>query len=262
MKKMLNFTTLIAFLSLLAVSACSQVTSTDQIIYEKETSAPSPTVISKISSQIAASSIQELAYYSDVIIIGQVVSKEQIINTARNPGDPTQPDPQFFSINQVYKVEVESVLKGKSSKTLLVVQNQGRLITTSDIRPTSAEIESEINRNAQNTFVPLSLDIRYVFFLRVLDKISYDLGGYKSTDLFAGVVEPWRFRITSDRFVIPETLLPDANLCFPSKNLDDVEAIIEVNSSTYTPGYNNPCNSPYPSPLTNPPNSSELTPYP
>jgi len=162
MKKSSNFNMLVAFSLLLAIHACNSGIPTN-LMTEPETLTPVPTVY-RISSQIAASSIQELAYYSDIIVVGQIVSKEKIINTARDPSDPTQPDPRFFSIGQVYKVEAERVLKGESIKHLLVLQNQGLLATTSSMRPNSVEIESEINRNEQKTFLPLSLNTRYIFF--------------------------------------------------------------------------------------------------
>jgi hypothetical protein len=217
----------------------------------------------RISSLLAASSIQELAYFSELVVIGQVISKEQIINTARDPNDPTKTDPRFFSINQVYKVAVDSILKGESANTILIVQNQGLLRTTTDMKPPFAEIQREAARNEQKTFIPLTLNAQYIFFLRRLDQVSYIVDGYQSTDLYAGVAEPWRFRIALDGAVAPETLLPNMNLCFPQKSLDEITATIKMSGQSYRPDENNPCAQPYPPPSANAPEAAlTQTPYP
>ena len=137
-------------------------------------------------------------------------------------------------------MEVEKVIKGGTFKSLLLLQNQGSLTLTSNTEPSIAEIESEIQRNEQKTFTPLSLEKRYLFFLRVLDKTTYDLDGYSSSNLYAGVLEPWRFEITDDGVVIPETLLPGIGALFPSISL---EAVLEAISQPYVPGQ---VSNPYP----------------
>jgi len=264
MKKAHYFTMLIAFFLLLAVNACSNATPANLAIEEHITPTPIDTIERYSSSvQIVASSFQELVYYSDMIVVGQVVSKEQIINTARDPGDLTQPDPQLFGITQFYSVTVESVLKGEPVTSLLVGQHQGYLEITSDTGPTSAEIEAEITRNEQITFTPLSLNTRYLFFLRIAAVEGDDLDGYESTDLYAGVLEPWRFRITSDEFLIPETHLWGTNSCVLQETLQNIDVIIiDVSDGAYTPD-NNICIDPYPPPATNFPElPGGLTPYP
>ncbi len=264
MKKAHNFAILIAFFLLLALNACSNATPTNLAIEEQITPTPIYTIETH-SVQIVASSFQELAYDSDMIVVGQVVSEEKIINTARDPSDLTQPDHQLFGITQFYSVTVESVLKGEPVTSLLVGQHQGCLEITSDAGPTSDEIEAEISRNEQITFIPLSLNTRYLFFLGILDRISYDLDGYQSTDLYAGVLEPWRFRITSDEFLIPETHLFGRSSCLLQETLQNIDVIIiDVSDGVYTPDNNNVfCNDAYPPPATNFPElPGGLTPYP
>ena len=263
MKKAYYFTILIAFFLLLAVNACSNATPASPVIEEQITPTPIYTIDTR-SSQIVASSFQELAYYSDMIVVGQVVSKEQIINTARDPSDLTQPDPQHFSITQFYRVNVESILKGEPVTSLLVGQHQGYLEITSDTGPTPAEIEAEISRNEQITFTPLSLNTRYLFFLRIAAVEGDDLDGYESTDLYAGVLEPWRFRITSDEFLIPETHLWGTNSCVLQETLQSVGVIIiDVSDGVFTPDNNNVWCDAYPPPATDFPElPGGLTPYP
>ncbi len=262
MKKINKFTRWITFLILFTASACSNST-TITLPTEQSTTLTPDSTIQRISSQLAASSIQELAHYSDIIAIGQVVSKEQIINTARDPDHPTQPDPRFFSINQVYQVKVENILKGGAPKTLLVAQNQGLLAIPSNTKPTSTDVESEIRRNENITFVPLSMNIRYLFFLRILDKAGYDIDGIKSTELYAGVAEPWRFRVNPDGSLTPETLLSGLNPCLSQQTLASIEAILtDLDQNAFIPGYNY-CNNPYPLPSTDSSEQpSESIPYP
>lgn len=243
-------------------SACSNTT-TITLPTEQGTTLTPDSTIQRISSQLAASSIQELAHYSDVIAVGQVVSKEQIINTARDPDHPTQPDPRFFSINQVYPVNVESILKGDAQKSLLVAQNQGLLAIPSDSKPKSTDIENEIRRNENVTFIPLSMNTRYLFFLRILDKTGHDIDGYKSSELYAGVAEPWRFRVNPDGSLTPETLLSGLNSCLSLQTLTSIEAILaDLEQNTYIPGYNY-CTDPYPLPSTSSSvQPSQSIPYP
>lgn len=238
----------------LAISACSKSWTSEAPVNNFPTLTPMPTTMSMISSKIASSSIQELTHYADLVVIGQPVTKEGIINTARDPNNLSKPDPRFFSINQLYKVEIEQILKGESLKVLLVAQNQGLLSLDTIANPTVSDIEYEIRRNKNKTFIPLSLNTRYLFFLRILDEANYDLNGYKSASIYAGVAEPWRFEITADGTVIPETLLPRLSQYFPSEPL---ELVIEAMNEPYVPGQNM---SPYPPPSAN---ESHLgTPYP
>lgn len=262
MNEIKKFTRWITCLILFTASACSNLTPKPLPTEQGTTLTPDST-IQRISSQLAASSIQELAHYSDIIAIGQVVSKEQIINTARDPDQPTQPDPHFFSINQVYEVKVESILKGEAQKTLLVAQNQGLLAITSDLKPDSTAIENEIKGNEGVTFIPLSTDTRYLFFLRILDKTGYAIDGHKSTDLYAGVAEPWRFIVNPDGSLSPETLLSGLNSCLSQQTLASIEAILtDLDQNAFIPGYNY-CNNPYPLPSTDSSEQpSESIPYP
>jgi hypothetical protein len=76
-------------------------------------------------------SIPELSTKSDLIIIGQATATKEIINTARIPDDPTKPDPECFSIGQIYEIRVDDHLKGSSAKIIYVPQHQGFLSTPS-----------------------------------------------------------------------------------------------------------------------------------
>ena len=194
-----------------------------------------PAASVSLPSQIVASSIPELTRLADIVVIGRVVSEEKVINTARDPRDLSRPDARIYSLNQVYTVEVERVIQGEELTRLLLVQNQGSLALTPATTPSLPEIEGEIQRNAQKTYIPLSFGKRYLFFLRVLDRANYDLDGYKPSELYAGAAEPWRFEITGAGMVIPETLLPGLEKIFPSRDLDAVLEAVSQSDPTGTP---------------------------
>src|SRR4030067_1446910 len=183
MKKTLLSNILVMGYIVLAISACGESRTRDSSADNLLALTPLPTTMYRISSQIASSSIQELTSYADLVVIGQPVTKEGYINTARDPNDLSKPDPRFFSINQIYMVEIEQIIKGESPKTLLVAQNQGLLNLETVTDPTIYDIEYEVRRNENKTFIPLSLNTRYLFFLRILDKENYDLNGYKSASI-------------------------------------------------------------------------------
>jgi len=241
-------------LVLLSGSACTVLRPIDSITNHSPALTPFPTTITRISSKIASSSIQELFYYADVVVIGRVVSKKAIVNTARNPSDLSEADSRFYSINQIYQVEFDQILKGQPPKALLVVQNQGILTLDATSTPDSKDIEAEVKRNDQITFIPLSSTKQYLLFLRILDKMNYKIGEYKSTELYAGVAEPWRFEIMLDGTIVPETLMSGLEYYFPSQPL---EAAIQAMSEPFTPGQ---IINPYPPPPSN--KMLEGTPYP
>jgi hypothetical protein len=192
-----------------------------------------PTGIYQMSSQIAAASIQELAYYSDLVVIGRVVAKEKVINTSRDTSNFMKASAELYRVNQVYQVQIEKVIKGSMLESLLLCQNQGDLLLTSNKAPSVNEIEAEIQRNEHKTFIPLTLGKRYLFFLRVADKRGYDLDGYVSSDLYVRTMEPWLFEIADTGMVIPETLLRGLSAFFPPVNL---ETFLEAINQPYSPG--------------------------
>lgn len=203
---------------------------------------PLSLITSEVSSQIVASSLEELMHRADLVIVGQPVSVEGIINTARMPGDISKPDPRFYTIGRVYKVKVDQTLKGEKFDSVLVVQRQGSIRLDSGEIPDAAEIEEEIQQNAQKTFIPLSENTRYLLFLRILDKADYDLDGYKSASLYAGVMEPWLFVINADKSVVPETLVAGLGACFPLRSFEEIIEDMEK------PYIREPCENPYPAP--------------
>ncbi len=225
---------------------------------ERHDSAPTKTPTSiKLSSQITATSIQELAKYSDIIVIARALAEEGVINSARDPSDPSKPDKRFFSGGQVYQLEVERYLKGEGANAINVVEFFGSMeLDPVGVIPSASEIKQMFIENAGREFIPITLERRYLMFLRVLDPLDYELDGYQSGSLYIGVLgtmSPWRFDLSDPEHVVAESPLQDAERLFPPRSLDSLKYQIEhpefiptpVNPRTGT-GYPAPTTTPYP----------------
>lgn len=123
------------------------------------TSHSTPRIISDIP--VFYTSFQELASRSTNIVIGSVIAPVEMINTARDIDDLSHPDPDYFSISQIYEVEVERYLKGKGEEIIDIVQNQGFLIIQSD-PPTTSEIEKA---RMEYDYIHLHPGQTYLFFV-------------------------------------------------------------------------------------------------
>ena len=175
---------------------------------------PSPGVGS--GSFIIVTSIAELANRSKLIVIGQVIKADDIVNMARNPDDPTKPDNEIFIVGQVYMVSVIQFLKGdEKAETIYVVQQEGFL------GPSVPKNDSEIAKaKAIENYVPLSLDKGYLMFLE-------PMFGYPEGKYYVGVAQPWRFDVSDTKQVLPESPWEEAVRFFPSQTLDSIVYQIE-----------------------------------
>lgn len=254
----------LAFLLMLAVSGCSSpgagVLEVDQTT--PVSTKPAVRAMAISSKQVYVGSFSELAHYSNLVVVGQIVSKEGFINTARDSSDIMQPDPRQFSIARLYRVEVERVLKGDALPTLLLAQGQGMLfadagwkadnVTPSgsdlvvvqiqeqltldvgaiDAGPPEFEIELESQQNEGKTYVPLAMNTRYLFFLREMDGFGYEDNRTPSDGFYVGAFDPWLFRINPDGSLVLESLPGGLELCSPDTTLEDVAEIVAVDSQT------------------------------
>lgn len=161
-------------------------------------------------SFISSYSIPDLTEKSKLILIGQVISKENIINMARNPENPEQPDDEVFVVGQVYRVKVSEYRKGDGPDELLVVQREGFI--GADLPKTETEIEKA--KSIEN-YLPLNSETNYLMFLN--PKYGYPEGEY-----YVGTAEPWRFDINNPTRVIPESPWSEASLYFPPQTLENI----------------------------------------
>jgi len=228
MKKTRVFQTILCIIVLTIVVSCSgneQIVTSESPESLELTSQVDVITTESYGSQVVASSISELSHFSEIIVVGRFISEEHIINTARNTKDLSEPDPRFFSINQVYQVEVERYIKGDGPKNIYVIQHMGTILLDSNANaqestPSPSIIDSAIQNNTHKEFEPISMNTAYLMFLRVLDQREYKLDGYSSNQIYSGVAQPWRFRITDENRVVPETIIDNAKYLFGEISLD------------------------------------------
>ncbi len=193
-------------------------------------------------SFITASSIGELNNKSKLIVIGQVVKINNIVNMARDINDPSKPDNQVFVVGQVYQINVKKFLKGSEAETIFVVQREGFL------GESEQKTETEIQKaKAVENFIPMSVDKEYLIFLKPM--LGFPDGKY-----YVGVAQPWRFVILEATKVVPESPWEGASQYFPQMTLENfINKIDQTELLT----------SPYPPPLTPTPSPTpQSSPYP
>lgn len=154
-------------------------------------------------------SIKEITNKSDLILIGQVIEAKEILNTARDPADPTKPDAKYFSIGQVYTVQVEECLKGDGPKTLHIIQHRGFLVLEGEKIPGAAELEKA---QKESGVEPLDLHRKYLMFLRASAHVYQ---GYEGESLYVGVAHPWLFIFADSNCVQVEDSIEALSSYFP-----------------------------------------------
>ena len=82
-------------------------------------------VVESEGSYVVYPTFAEIAADSDIIVAAHIKSSLDIVNTARDIDDHAKPDPNYFSIGQVYELEIDSYLKGTGPETIFYVENQG-----------------------------------------------------------------------------------------------------------------------------------------
>jgi len=221
-----------------------------------ETEPVSPVAYSTRSSSVTYRSIPELSYHSDIVVIARILAEEELINTARDPLDISQPAQDIFSLSQIYKVKVDRYLKGDGPPTLLLVQNQGMIPLAQNKKAPDPELIErirELNRGTEYTL--LRQNHPYLMFLRVLDKYNYQLGKYNSSDLFTGANAIWLYDLANPPCAQPENVTTSTK--FPPRILDELLAEIaspfdpdHPEAYVTTPRSTEACATyPYPAPL-------------
>lgn len=114
---------------------------------------------------------------TEIIVIGRIDGVAGTRNMARDPNDPTRPDPNHQVIGLDYKVQVERYLKGTGTPELLVTQPQFSVTESGE-------------KVTYGSYVDMETGGRYLLFIRQ----SLDGSGR-----FVGAGEPWRFSLGSGR---------------------------------------------------------------
>jgi hypothetical protein len=192
-------------------------TSTTPQVAENQPSSQSHLTIGPIEhSYVTATSFEELVEQADIVVVGSAVEKGKVINTARNPLDPTQPDPNLESVGQIYTIRVNQYLKGAGGDSIRFVQSEGYLTAEMVVAGQTLEDARE-----QSDQIPLSLNKEYLLFLRGAPELD-------DGNLYVAVAQPSRFDISNPLAIVPESPWAYAKQYFPPQALADVLQLLET----------------------------------
>ena len=206
-------------------------------------------IVESQGSYVVYPTFAEIASNSDIIVVARIKSPLDIVNTARDIDDHARPDPDHFSIGQVYELEIDSYLKGTGPETIFYVENQGFI--SNQGTPNAEDIEREKSEAEGQAYIPLRADQTYLLFLRVLDQ-GYRIGSYDAESLYVGTGHPWQFDLADPNCVRVEDIIQEMALYFPVQPLTKIREQIEEPVEMQT--------LPYPCPEVN--QECLITPYP
>jgi hypothetical protein len=196
-----------------------------------------PTTLGPVAaSYVTAQSIQELTTRSTEIAIGHVTQMAGVINDARDVNDRTKPDPILLAVGQIYHFTVDQTLKGTLSPTIDILQVEGWMIRGPVADPTSMTGAEDALARKNYEYIPLRPGVRYLVFLAkpfILPPNQY----------YGGIAQPWRFDLSDQAMVRPESPWHDASWLFPAQPLSSV--LSQIQNPSMTP-VSTPLSTPYP----------------
>jgi len=180
------------------------------------------------ADQDVVRSLKERVAKASIIVIGEVTGTGEILNGARLPEDPTQPDPRVFVLNQVYHVQVQRYLKGTGPATLNVVQAEGFTSAKSGAVAIPTTVAEIAKLKATYEYVSISPGKKYLFFLDPL------VGSDPAQNYMAGGLGvPWRFTLPETGNAQQESPVAEASQYFPE--LPSEAFIGQVEKLIHTP---------------------------
>ena len=192
-------------------------TSTAQHVAENQPPSQGHLALEPIEhSYVTATSFEELAEQADIVVVGSAVEKGEVMNTARNPLDPTQTDPNLESVGQIYVIHVNQYVKGVGDDRIEFVQSEGYL--TAEMVVAGQTLEDARKQSEQ---IPLSLNKEYLLFLRRAPELD-------DGNLYVSVAQPSRFDASNPLAIVPESPWVYAKEYFPPQALADVLQLLEL----------------------------------
>lgn len=173
------------------------------------------------ASYNAAYTLDQLVAQSEIIVIGSATKSDETINMSRNPQDPSQPDPQTYSLGQVYEVQIQRYLKGKGPSSVKLIEVEAVIEVALGTPVSPATIAQA---RAKYHFVPIKPKRQYIFFLRTVP-------GYPGAPYFIGAAEPERFDLSNPSAVVPESPWEGAPRAFPKVPADQMLKNIQARTS-------------------------------
>jgi len=163
-------------------------------------------------------SLEELVDLSPIIFIGTVRGHGEVVNTARDVNDISQPDKHLFHLGQVYEVQVERYLQGDGPDVQSVVQMEG--VFYDEKQPLPATITPELVETAREQFteyIPIEEGVRYLFFVKVVPEVDPSAEYVATSYGF-----PWRFTLPESGEARPDSPYVEANVLFPPQESEQL----------------------------------------
>jgi hypothetical protein len=145
-------------------------------------------------SCITASSFQELARQSPLIVIGQVTEIGEAINAGRDVNE-ARPATPYYDIEQIYKFQIERFLKGRGDPS------------------DNATLNILVFEGWEEPMVP---GTRYLLFLDLSSSFPPE------KQYYVGAMHPWMFSLTNPDYVMTEDPCDWVDQNFPSQPLADI----------------------------------------
>jgi hypothetical protein len=199
---------------LVTTMGCQQPESHDKAVSEQVTS-HTKTVVE--AAYATLDSVAALTERSTLIVIGTVENTDRVINMARDVNDINKPDLSMLGLGQIYKVNVEHVVKGKlDGDFALLAQAEGILSKPqTDVIPSP---EDETLAREGYEYIPFTEGRRYLLFLE-------PLYGFEAEGYYAGVPHPWRFDISNPEQIRAESPASIPGVSTLDKMLADIAAV-------------------------------------
>lgn len=141
-------------------------------------------------SRSMPASLEDEVAKAQIIVISKVAGLGPIFNSARE-GDSMESGPNkiFYSLAQVYEIQVERYLKGTGPELIRTAQVEGQV--RGSFAPTAVNVKVA---RSKYQYVPMVVGNRYLFLLDEGDKVP-ELG---SLLVLGGATYPPRYLLTSD----------------------------------------------------------------
>ena len=175
----------------------------------------------EIGSDRAYRTLGEALQKATFVVIGTVISRGQVVNGSRDVNDPSKPAPKAYVIAQLYRVKVESYLKGAGHSEIWVRQLEGRL--PEDVPPTLVNIRAV---QSLDKHVVMADGNRYLFLLSQMMVVpeANDLETYGQN-----AMSPRRFLLKPDGTAVIEELNPEIVAAYQARPIDQL--IVETEAA-------------------------------
>lgn len=175
----------------------------------------------EIASDRMYPTLDQAVANAKIVLTGKVVGKGQVFNGARNPNDPTKLKTDWYTIIQLYRVQVSQYIKGSGPNEIWVRQLEGDL--DSSVPFTLVNIRAA---QSKHNHVPLENGKSYAIL--ILDKVLVPELGNLETYIQSN--PPSRFILNDDGTAEVQATSPMAAKQYPKRTTAELETELKAAS--------------------------------